>query len=324
MNVQKRKEGLILNYLKQTTLISEIPSGLKQTFHHEFTHTTSKDVILKMKHDNQITDRDLEIVKFIHRFHFATPQQIFDYIHDPSDETETVGSLQARIDKLVHAHVFNKFSLSPVKENRVHQDALIIYCLDFGGKYLLMNFSNEDLTQWFSSENFKTSELIAKDLMAVEFYLRLKEQTDGKIEYFETSPQLQFERTNLCVSFYFVLNIEGVLKYFLCEIARDEEVPMIFRKKIQKYDQFLGSQAWKKYFFDHEAPALLVLTENDALAMMCGQVIDQSSEIQKYRLTTFDRIQKPLDETGAFLRYLPEHQKCKEVKISVFNKDKLQ
>lgn len=312
-----------MNYIKQHVQLHEIPADLKQTFHHEFTHTTSKDVILKMKHENKITDRDLKVVKFIHQFHFATPQQIFDYIHDETDESETVGAVQARLDKLVHAHVLNKFCLSPVKENRVYQDALIVYCLDFGGKYLLMNFSNEDLTQWFSSENFKTSELIAKDLMVVDFYLKLYRQTEGKITFFESSTAFQFEKTTLYPSFHFGLTIDGTLRYFIGEVAKDEDLPLFFRKKVEKYDQFLSSNAWKKYFFEQEPPILFVLTETDQLAQLCGQILEQVSEIKRYRLTTQSRLERPLTDLGAFLRYLPDQGKCQEVRIPVFDASKL-
>ena len=215
-------------YLRKGTLVNEIEADLKQTFHHDFTMNISRDVILKMKHEDKLSDRDLKIAELIYRFHFATAEQVTDYLNDPE---YTVGAIQARLDKLVHHRVLNKFLLSKTKEDRVYQDAMIIYCLDLGGKYLLSSFSSHDTSDWFTSNNFRISELIAKDLMTLDFYLKLYRQTEGKIEYFESSSLFQAGGSNIYPSFHFAIKVDGMRRYYIGEVVQEDDLPLLFRKK---------------------------------------------------------------------------------------------
>lgn len=54
-----------------------IPAGYKQTFQNKFTSSISKNEVIKMKNEGKLTDRDLEIAKFLFKFRFATVEQIY-------------------------------------------------------------------------------------------------------------------------------------------------------------------------------------------------------------------------------------------------------
>lgn len=308
-------------YLKKGTLINEIEADLKQTFHHDFTMNISRDVILKMKHEDKLSDRDLKIAELIYRFHFATAEQVTDYLNDPE---YTVGAIQARLDKLVHHRVLNKFLLSKTKEDRVYQDAMIIYCLDLGGKYLLSSFSSHDTSDWFTSNNFRISELIAKDLMTLDFYLKLYRQTEGKIEYFESSSLFQAGGSNIYPSFHFAIKVDGMRRYYIGEVVQEDDLPLLFRKKAEKLSYLLGTNAWKKYFFDiDEYPTLLIVAPNDLCAVEVAKGMKEVAGLDRYRITTPERSSQPLHEAGAFLRYLPDHGMLQPVRFTAFDPTKL-
>ena len=239
-----------------------IPAGYKQTFQNKFTSSISKNEVIKMKNEGKLTDRDLEIAKFLFKFRFATVEQIYTYLkaincltqkkaNEGEEVTETsINSIKSRLDKLVQNRILNKFMLSIVEEDRINQEALCIYCLDLGGKFLLTNYTNEDTTDWYVTTNLKASEIISKDLFTTQFYLRLLETCGGKIVYFETTPLRKCDKVNIVPTFEFSIKSNGEVKYFIGEVAREFDVPVHFRKKAEKLERLMETNAWRKYYFD--------------------------------------------------------------------------
>lgn len=316
-------------YLENTAEIKSIKEGYKQTFQNKFTSSISKNEVIKMKHEGTITDRDVAIAKFLFKFRFATLEQIYTFLkiegiltqQKPNSEDEmketSPNSIKSRLDKLVQNRILNKFMLSKIEEDRIQQDALIVYCLDLGGKFLLTNFSNEDTTDWYVTVNLKASEIIGKDLFATQFYLRLKESCGDRMVYFETYPVRKCDKTNIVPSFEFALKHNGEIKYFLGEVTREMEIYTHFRKKIDKLEKLVDTNAWKKYYFDTQKPPVLFLfTENDLLAGDVGRIVNGTS-IDKFRISTDDRILGDL--STAFMTYVPEVNKLKLVKLSVLS-----
>lgn len=302
-------------YIKDNKSWQVIPSGLSQIFQNKFTNTISENEIIKMKDEKTITDRDLIIAKFLFQFGFATLDQLFVFL----DGQISINSLKSRLDKLVQYRVINKFMICSSDETRIYNDALVIYCLDLGGKYLLSHYTSEDTLDWVSINNMKSSELISKDLLATEFYLKVKQTCPNKLHSYNVNPTHRIFRKNVSPSFDMGFKINGESKYFIGEVVRKEDITDNFRKRIEKIETLLITNSWKQYYFDSEMPpVLLIFAESDEIANEVAKIITNTTSLKNFRLSTDQRIQMPLYETGAFLKYLPEVQALQGVKASTF------
>lgn len=302
-------------YLREQEGYITIPADLKQTFENKFSINVGKNEIIKMKNNNVITDRDVTITKFLFQFRFATVDQIYRFL----GENKTKINIKNRLDKLVKYRVLNKFMLSEIEEDRIAPDAFEIYCLDLGGRYLLSNYSNEDTTDWYSTINMKSSEIISKNILVTEFYLRLMEICPEKVSYFKVEPDFRVGKKNVIPSFEMCLKIGGQNKYYLGEVVREYDFPIYFREKAMKLESLLCTNAWKKYYYDSETPPILfVFTDTDLTALETGKMISETSEIKNFRLSTDERVKRTLYDTGAFLRYLPEKELLQEIKAVTF------
>lgn len=302
-------------YIKNTENWHVIPADLKQTFHNKFVSNVAKNEIIKMKNENVITDRDLEIAKFFFKFKFATLNQVYKLL---GKET-SVNSLKTRLEKLVQYRILNKFMLGDTEETHIPMDAFTVYCLDLGGKYLLTNYSNEDTSDWSVIVNMKASEIISKDLLSTEFYLRVRETCTDKLVYFNLNPELRVARKNVVPSFEMCLKVNGQNRYFIGEVTRQYDFPLNFRQKAEKIENLLITNAWKKYYYDSDVqPILFIFAEDDIIAKESGKILSETTSIQNFRISTDERIQKVLFEVGSFLKYMPEHQALKEIKAVTF------
>lgn len=301
-------------YLKPEDNYRSINEYTKQTWAKKFTSNISKNEIIKMKNEGELTDRDLEISKFLFNVRFATLEQIHRYLQDDS----SINGLRTRLDKLVNNRVVNKFMIGLIEEEAIHEDALIIYCLDIGGRYLIENFTSEDATDWYFMTNMKSPELIAKDLNTTDFYLNVRDTCKSSLLFFNSSPELRVFKRNLVPNFEFCLQ-NGIQRiYFVGEVVRDLDLPNKFVKKIEKYEELLTTNTWKKYYSDGSSePILLLIVENDEMALEASKILSER-EIKNFRLTTDERMYKVLYESGAFLKYVPEQNKLKPVKATSF------
>jgi len=302
-------------YIQQQEGVVIIPADLKQTFENKFTLNIGKNEIIKMKNNNVITDRDIKIAKFLFQFKFATAQQIYKLLGEDSSKI----NLKNRLEKLVKYRVLNKFMLSGHEEDRIHSDALEIFCLDLGGRYLLAHYSNEDTTDWYSTANMKTSEIISKNLLTTEFFIRVMQTCPEKVAHFKVEPELRVGKKNVVPSFEMCMKINGQMKYFIGEAIREYDFPVYLRERVGKLESLLTTNAWKKYYYDSDTPPILFgFADSDLTALEAGKLIFETSEIRNFRLSTDERIQRELFDTGAFLRYLDEQDVLKEIKAVTF------
>jgi len=301
-------------YIKHQEGVLSIPADLKQTFENKFTLNIGKNEIIKMRNNNVITDRDIKIAKFLFQFKFATVEQIYKLLN----EDATKVNLKNRLDKLVKYRILNKFKLGAFEIELSVPDALEIYCLDLGGRYLLAQYSNEDTSDWLSIVNMKSSEIIAKNLATTEFFLRMLDTCPGKLSHYKVEPELRVGKKNIIPSFEMGMKVNGQMKYFIGEIVRDYDLPIYFRDRILKLESLLTTNAWKKYYYDTDsAPILFVIADSDMNALESGKIIS-TSEIKNFRLTTDERMQRPLYQTGAFLKYLEEQDLLQETRAVTF------
>lgn len=305
-----------MNYLrKNDEAHPNIPADLKQTFENRFTLNVGKNEIIKMKNAGTIKDRDLELAKFLFQMTFATARQLHLYLGGES----SVENLRTRLDKLVRYRILNKFMLSDFEDERIQPDALEIYCLDLGGRYLLAHYSNEDTTDWVSTVNMVASEHVSKALTVTEFHVRIHRHLPGKVLSFKPLPELRMGKKNIVPSFEFSLDVNGLPKCFLGEVVREYDFPITFREKAAKLEMILETKAWKKYYYQSDTPpVLLVFCDSDRTALDAARLITETTEMQNFRLSTDRRISLPLHEAGAFLKYMPEDEMLREIKASTF------
>jgi hypothetical protein len=302
-------------YIQQQEGVVVIPADLKQTFENKFTLNIGKNEIIKMKNSNVITDRDIKIAKFLFQFKFATAEQVYKLLGEDSSKI----NLKNRLDKLVKYRVLNKFMLSDHEEERIQADALEVYCLDLGGRYLLAHYSNEDTTDWYSTINMKSSEIISKNVLTTEFFIRVMQTCPAKITHFKVEPELRVGKKNVVPSFEMCMKINGQTKYFIGEAIREYDFPVYLRERVNKLESLLITNAWKKYYYDSDsAPILFGFADSDLTALEAGKMIMETSEIRNFRLSTDERIQRELFETGAFLRYLEEQDVLQEIRAVTF------
>ncbi|MEK3955995.1 MULTISPECIES: replication-relaxation family protein [unclassified Psychrobacillus] len=308
-----------MSFLLKTDKHETIPADLRQTFENKFTLSVGRNEIVKMKNTDVIKDRDLDVAKFLFQMTFATARQIHMALADKSSS----GNIQARLEKLVRYRILNKFMLSSFEEEKVHPEAQEFYCLDLGGRYLLAHYSNQDTTDWVSTVNMKSSELISKTLAVTEFYVQLKRSIPEKIISFKAEPELRMGKKNIVPSFELTLDVGGLPKCFLGEVVREYDFPSQFRDKAAKLESILVTRAWKKYYYQSDTPPVLfVLCDGDRTAFDAGKLIQETTEMRSYRLTTDERMSTiPLYELGAFLRYEaeePDEKKLREIKAVTF------
>lgn len=316
-------------YISNTQNLKPISEGYKQTFQNKFTSSVAKNEVIKMKNEGVLTDRDLEIAKFLFKFRFATLEQIYEYLkhinmltQKPSSEGEepvetAITSIKSRLDKLVKNRILNKFMLGRIEENNILPDALVIYCLDLGGKYLLTNYSNEDTSDWFITVNYKASNLISKDIFTTQFYLKLISTCGDRIKYFEINPLRKCEKNNIIPSFEFCIEYLGKPRYCICEVVRDFDLPTYFTKKIEKLERLVETNAWRKYCYDSNTPPVIFFfAESDLSANDIGRIVANSTVIGGYRLSTDERINGDLSK--AFMQYIKETGKLKISKANMF------
>jgi hypothetical protein len=302
-------------YLKDITHFAEIPPDLRQTFENQFNLNVGKNEIIKMRNGNVITDRDVAIAKFLFQFRFATAEQIYRLIGDDKSKS----NIRSRLDKLVKYRVINKFMLGSYEEERVAHDAFQGYCLDLGGRYLLANFSNEDISDWYSTVNMRTSELISKDLAVTEFYLRVWETVPDRLLYFKVNPEFRVGKKSITPSFEMGMSIGGMHRYFVGEVFRDFDFPMYARERIAKDESLLMTNAWKKYYYDTDAaPVLFLVAGDDVNALELSKLTAETTTIENFRITTDIRLKKVLYDTGAFLKYESTKGVLQEIKASTF------
>lgn len=316
-------------YIENTHGLKSIPDGYKQIFRNKFTNNISKTEILRMKEEDILTNRDLEIVSFLYDFKFATLDQIYRYLkikgvltqkkfEEGEEVRETsINSIRGRLDKLVLNRVLNKFSLS-LYDDKIQPDAMIFYCVDLGGKFLLSNYSTKDVLEWHFGLNLKTSSLISKDVATTQFYLEVLDKSNDDLEYFITTPLRKCDKMNIIPNGEFLLTKNGGKKFFLVEVIREFDSSIDIKNKMNKLDMIFSTNAWKKYYYeDTNPPILFVLCENEELALHVGRLIHNGTTIDRFRLTTDEKLVND-DLSVAFMKYLGDEDTLKNVKINIF------
>ena len=69
-----------MSYIKTFEEMIDMPDTYKQVFQNKFTSNIDKDKIISEKYEGNITDRDVEIVKYLFTCRFATAHQVYEHL----------------------------------------------------------------------------------------------------------------------------------------------------------------------------------------------------------------------------------------------------
>lgn len=286
----------------------------KQIFKNKWNNNVSSQVVVNMKDNGLVNDDDITILKFLFKTHFATAEMLYRLL----GSTTSFDAFEARLEKHVKNRLINKFCLSQYEGEEIPNDALLIYCLDIGGKLLLSHFSNLDTTNWYTIENKKCPELITRDLVSGNFLIKLQQACPDKIKFFRTNANYRIGRTEVVFSLEFGLMIDGRLKYFVGEVIRDYDYPIGLRDKVVNFDQVLASKVVKKYFVGtDDQPIFIGIAEDDRNAVDAFKIFNES-EILKVFVSTDERLTKDLSEKGTFLMADRASGKIGQVALDIF------
>lgn len=304
--------------------INGIKEGYDQVFKNMHTTTIGFKEVIKMKNNGSITNRDLEICKFLFRFTFATKEQIAEFLDlECSEGDSNIDRIKERLDLLVKFRILNKFILSKDNNYKDKPNALEIYSLDLGGRQLLSSYSNEDTSDWYTVDTMKSAEIVKRKLYITRFYLKLKATSKDKISSFSVEPEMRVGKQSIIPSIAFSLIDNGKTYSYLCEVVLDVDIPATFRSNAFKLESLLDTNAWKKYYCEWEdQPAILLITESDFTALDSSRLIFKSTKLRRFRVTTVERIEKPLYESGVFMKYLDRTEELEAVSSARFSSDK--
>ena len=299
-------------YIKNIS--EKIKPDMKQIFERKFIINISKNEIIKMKNSGYITDVDMEIVRFLFEFRFATLEQIKKFLNE--DNTDLV---KKKMKKLITQRVLNRFMLSPYELDKVEDDGLFFYCLDVGGIHLLLHYSTDErVFDWTTTLNMVSSEMVSKLVSVVDIYLNFKKNCPEIITSFRVNPELRVGKKVMYPSFELVIESKGEKKVFIGEVVKDLDVPVLLRDKVLKIENLLNTKAIKKYYYDVTSdPIILLIGENDEIALESSRLITSCTEITNFRVSTEERAStKKPHLKGAFLKY--QDGKLEEIAAQTF------
>lgn len=296
-------------YLKKEDVLQflDIGDDMRQVFRQPFTKAVYQNEIVRQFQEKILTEEDLSIAIFLYTYKFATIEQLYRGV-----KTErTFEKFKSRVEKLVNGRVVNKFILTyaPEMDRILKDDAFTVYCLDIGGHHLLTHFwHNDSVLDWLYITNIVPSESVAQTLLVTEVGLSFLENKPEGFKYFKPAPELRIAKKMLIPSFELCLEKDGRTVYFLGEVVRKEDVRTVFRDRSQKWNYLLKTFAWKKYYDTGtgQEPVMLVITNDDESALRTSSVLFDVAEIEKFRLSTPERLKNPLGSPDAFLKYIPD------------------
>lgn len=276
----------------------------KQVFMNKFTNTVGKNEVIKMFNEGKLTNKDLLICEFLFNNKFATLSQI-NAVLKANGHTDLQ---QQRAFRLSQNRIINRFVLSEDDNGDFSDERNIIYCLDFGGKFLLTHYSSSDTTEWVTSNNMMSEEIINNILMSNEIYIKLLSTLKDKLVSFNIMEERRIARQSTTVDFDFGIQQEpnSPVKYYIGNFVRENDMIKNFPNKAVKLESLISTQGWKKYYFGGEtAPACFFIAQDDMTALNVAKQINECYSFSgKDRYSSFSRIMNNnLYDKDTFLKY---------------------
>lgn len=292
----------------------------KQTWHHSFNIYGVRPAYVYVKNfadsrNIHHADVSVALLRFLLNVSFATKSQIFEYLNLLNISTEEAEPL---LERFLESRVLNAFILSRYPLDHIPEDALLFYCLDFGGKHLLSHYGQADLVEWTSVKAIRGVEYISKYLITNQFYLTVLKSVQKDLVYFDSFVNFNIGKKDMQVSAAFQIKNGHTKRDFVLEVIRDYDLPLAFQRKAEKIDALLNHKYIRKYY--QLDPVFLLLTDNDKAALECGEIYYRNTNSDQFRLLTLARIAEGFNDES-FLKFNPESNTITSVKSALFCRD---
>lgn len=303
-------------YVKESNIYTSIPDRYHQVFLHSVDTTTSRPMIVNLKLTETINSDDLKIIKFLYDVSFATIKQLEMFC-----KANDIEYLYSRIKYMFDAKIINKFYMVDEDgyKGPAPSDALMIYCLADGARYLLEHCCEDlDCLSWGSVLVVRTSRLISKYLLNTEFYLSMLSLRKAKLNDYQLNPYYRLTESILYAKSCFRLLDGDKVYYVVTEHIKSTENILSIREKLRNYESVFGTNIWKRYYCDASVPPMIIFfTDSDE---MCDKINDElmTLKIKGYRFTTDERLLRGISDPKAFLKYDKDLGELKEIQIPLF------
>jgi len=257
-----------------------------------------------LKIDNEVTDDDVEFIKFINKVRFCTFEQAERFANGIGLE-----HVKERLLFLFKNGIINKFAIvdKEDKKSKVPGDAKMFYCMHDGAKIILEHFTDEHIS-WDFTDNVASSNAMNKYLLNTELFLDILFGSKVQLAYFSSSPEFSMKSQILKAGSQYCFAIpDNSPLYLLVECFSSCDDIMMIRNKIRGYESLLSTNIWKKFYPDALTPPMLfVFTENDGLALEVAQEIKMTTKMNmnNCRFSTRERISGDLTKMGSFLKFV--------------------
>lgn len=295
--------------------------NFKQVFHHEFARAVNmvEYYTIREYQDPQYKDErqaGLVILDFLKTFGFATRDQLAQMLEQKGINAD---NLDAILDHYVNRNIMN-FFIAAAMPMDIPDDALRIYCLDYGAVFILTHFSGSDCVTWLTTDGMRSIRLVVKYLTTVRFFLSMTESKRSELHYFRPLADFNIGNRQTRFSADFQIKSGFTERNFILEVIRKEDFPIDWLKKVDtQIEPFIAQKRWQRYYGPE--PVFIFLAENKDVALEAADIFYRRMQSDQFRVTTDDEIAKGMTK-AKFYKYVPatedEHQKLAAVKAGIF------
>ena len=275
-----------------------------QSWDHEFSiyKTRNENLMIRffLEGSREKQQLGLEILVFLSKFWFATKEHMAQLLQMKGLQTQL---LEEILEEYLGSRIINCFTLAQFPLDEMPDDAMRIYCLDHGAKFILMHFYREDFVHWQTTDNSRGSEQIVKCLSTCRFYLSLLAAKGRDLRIFEPIFDVSIGRRDARFSANFEIEKGGQTRKFILESVRTYDLPTYWRKKVaEQISPFITNKFWRQTF--SEEPVFILLAETGKNALEAADIFYRRTMSPNFRVTTDIDVAKGM-EKAHFYKYIP-------------------
>lgn len=316
-----------MEYVLKSTDGFIIPDNYEQSF--QFPPVVKADTmqVLKLVQNQNISDDEIKIMKFLTMVNFATQEQLARFCEINRIFGED-GAFRNMMRHLMAIRLVNRFMMGEEKlekGDRIPNDAKSYFCATSGAALLLEHMSTVvSLVEWDVTEVVKPAGLVARNILITELYLRLEECCPGRLSrttgnFFRSVPKYSVGKSRVIMDADFrIASPKDDDVSFVCSVFRSFDNDKEISERVERIETLLVTQGWKKYFpFDEEEPILILVCDNEETVNKMAYVMGHR-KVVRFFFTTIERMRMPLGKKGAFLKYDLETHEISEAKAGTF------
>lgn len=269
-------------YIKNTRELKEA-TNVRQVFFHRINHKTygSDAEMFDLVENGEITQADIDIIKFLYEVRMATEEQILRRF--PSLDPVLFKSKFYRYNRI---HLTNMFVLTDEDENVIERGALKIYTIDYSAVPLLSHYTDDrDLQNWNARALITNIENIRRILLATDFRIVLETRLEIQPVVYDSYRLYIFGRLKLIpqAQMFFDTTKKADEKpvytpyVVLCFTKDDFEFGDHTRvnEQIGRYELWFSRMAWKKSF--KYAPQMIAVCDSADTMTRMKDIVEEMS-----------------------------------------------